>query len=280
MLSRKHHYIPVFYLKQWCGEDRKLCEYSQPYKVIRCYRRYPSETAFELHLNTMDALAPDVQDIVERKLMAGIDNISALALPLLLQQKIDKLTPEHRTSWAVFVMSAARRNPESMARLREKLIAHMASHGIDLDPRAGEKPETTAARRVFFQSQYAMLFQELITSERVGTHLINMRWSVARFANAKHTLLTSDRPFVMTNGLDRTNSHIAVPLSPTHCFIAANSIEEERRLHSMPPKEFITHVNDRMACQARRFVYGVDDSQFRFVAKRFGRREPSMPGES
>jgi hypothetical protein len=48
--------------------------------------------------------------------------------------------------------------------------------------------------------QQALLFQNLLNSELIGIRLINMRWSVATFKGGRHSLLTSDRPFVMTNG--------------------------------------------------------------------------------
>ena len=276
--GEKHHYIPVFYLKQWCGEDKKLCEFSRPYKAVKPYRRYPHETAFEIDLNTMDALAPSVQDIVERRLMGGIDNNACNALQLLLDQRINDLDSAQRTAWAVFVMSLVRRTPESMARLRENLRQQMEDNGAyrDLKP---EYANDENARRVLFQTRYAMLFQNVITSELVGTHLINMRWSVAHFSNPNHTLLTSDRPFVMTNGIGRPDAHIAVPISPVHAFIAAATPEEEAKLQSIDAKHFTFQMNNRMALQARKFVYGVDDGQLRFVANRLGKREASMPGE-
>jgi hypothetical protein len=31
----KHHYIPVFYLKQWTNRDGILCEYSRKYKEVK-----------------------------------------------------------------------------------------------------------------------------------------------------------------------------------------------------------------------------------------------------
>jgi hypothetical protein len=279
MLSRKHHYIPIFYLKQWCGEDKKLCEYSKPYDKVKPLRKYPSETAFETDLNTMTALAPTVQDIVERRLMSGVDNNAARALQLLLDQRINDLDAAQRTAWAVFVISLTRRTPESMQRLRERLRIDMEAHGVYSDLE-GMYENNEASRQTIFQVQYAMLFQSVVTSRRIGTHLINMRWSVARFANTKHTLLTSDRPFVMTNGIGHPKSHIAVPISPVHCFIAAATPEEERTLHTIDAENFMFQINNRMALQARKFVYGADDGQLRFVANRFGKREPSMPGEN
>ena len=34
-VGQKHHYLPVFYLKQWAGPDRRLCEFSRPHKVVK-----------------------------------------------------------------------------------------------------------------------------------------------------------------------------------------------------------------------------------------------------
>jgi hypothetical protein len=31
----KHHFIPVFYTKEWGGPDGRVCEYSRPYDVVK-----------------------------------------------------------------------------------------------------------------------------------------------------------------------------------------------------------------------------------------------------
>lgn len=125
-----------------------------------------------------------------------------------------------------------------------------------------------------------MVLQSTINSAWIGTHLINMRWSVVTFTAARHLILTSDRPFVMTNGIGHPHSHLVMPISPTQCFIATNTIDVERQLQSLAPKEFMQRTNHKMACQARKYVYGVDDGQLRFVSNRFGRREAAGPGDA
>ncbi len=30
----KHHFVPVFYLKQWAGADKRICEYKQRYHGV------------------------------------------------------------------------------------------------------------------------------------------------------------------------------------------------------------------------------------------------------
>jgi hypothetical protein len=51
-------------------------------------------------------------------------------------------------------------------------------------------------------------------------------------------------------------------------------------IRSSNPRELMAQVNDRVASQARKFVYGTDDSQLRFVANRLGRMEPATPLET
>jgi hypothetical protein len=43
-------------------------------------------------------------------------------------------------------------------------------------------------------------------------------------------------------------------------------------------KEFMQKMT--MACQARKYVYGVDDSQLRFVSNRFGQKAIAGPGDA
>jgi hypothetical protein len=83
----------------------------------------------------------------------------------------------------------------------------------------------------------------------------------------------------MTNGIGHPNSHIAIPIGPTQCFVAAATQEEQNRLRAIDAAYFVHQTNDRMAVQARKFVYSVDDSQLRFVANRLGRREKAGPGD-
>ena len=71
-----------------------------------------------------------------------------------------------------------------------------------------------------------------------------------------------------------------LPIGPLSLFVAVNNLETENIIKSMNPRQLMEQVNDRVASQARRFVYGSDDRQLRFVANRLGRMEPSTPLET
>jgi hypothetical protein len=209
--------------------------------------------------------------------MAGTDNIAALALQRLVVSDLDGLNALMRTGWSYFIISLWRRTPEALQQIEAGLRESFAENDVDLEM-TGD-PDTDRDRQAEFQKHLAMALQNLVLSPGVGKRIFDMRWSVVRISNTRHTLLTSDRPFVMTNGIGRPDSHIAIPISPDRCFLAAASVETERRIHSMSPEELFAVLNNRVVRQSRKLVFGVDDSQLRFISNRFGRRERAAPGD-
>lgn len=278
--GQKHHYIPIFYLKQWTGADGRLCEYSRPYDKVKAYRRYPSQTGFSYGLNTLATYPAPVSEIVERKLMQAIDSKAAAALRSLLANDICALDANGRSSWARFIISLMRRTPEAVKDIGDRLRASIVELGRSYTPpKEVTAEELEADLTGHVERRKALLLQDLMNSPLIGNMLINMRWTVANFAKTKHKLLTSDRPFIMTNGIGHPNSHIVVPISPTQCFYAAATIGEEIKLKSLSAAEFIFLLNNKMAAQARQFVYGVDDTELDFVTERFGQKLRAGPGD-
>ena len=54
--SEKHHYLPVFYLKEWAGPDGRICEYSRPYDVVKPKRVHPGGTGYVRGLYAIEGL--------------------------------------------------------------------------------------------------------------------------------------------------------------------------------------------------------------------------------
>ena len=50
-------------------------------------------------------------------------------------------------------------------------------------------------------------------------------------------------------------------------FVATNNEETENNIRRADPNMLIAQVNDRVASQARKYVYGIDDSEQDFVDK-------------
>jgi len=58
------------------------------------------------------------------------------------------------------------------------------------------------------------LIMSAFNNERIGNHLNNMRWAVADLTASPNTLLTSDRPLVLSNLGDPKDGSLFLPISP------------------------------------------------------------------
>jgi hypothetical protein len=117
----------------------------------------------------------------------------------------------------------------------------------------------------------------MLQSKTVIRELISMAWQSSTLNEAKQTLLTSDRPVIMTNGLVHDEAHIILPISPRAFFIAYRTDAVFHQIAVRSQDELAWQINDYVTRQAIDFVYALDDSQTAFIQKRFGERMRSTP---
>lgn len=286
--GEKHHYIPVFYSREWAGPDGRLCEYTRPYREVKPQSKHPDATGYVRGLYTVPQNDPHVAEYIERHFFRITDNGAAVvAQELRNGGKIDFFSLD-RSSWSRFIISLMLRNPEYVARMAAEVVGFYARTDNEekyQELRGPSDPATFeeyVAKHTFHparrMSAYAL--QKIIDSPTMGGHLNQMRWSVVTFKRERHTLLTSDRPIIMTNGIIGKKDHLALPIGPRMLFIAANNIETENMIRTIDPGILMAQVNHRVASQARKYVYGNDDKQLRFIENRLGRKWPSTPLES
>jgi len=287
----KHHYIPVFYLKQWTGADGRLCEFSRPYDRVKPRRVHPDGTGYVRGLNTIPGLPPHEENFLETYFMQLTDNYASRALRILLAKTPWKFTDAERSGWSRFIVSLVARNPESVERhmAAGKALFEKALPDIEADY-ASRKLPTHPATYEDFAAQHspnpagragARLLQQVIDSPQIGNWMNQMRWMVLHDARPKHLLLTSDRPVVMTNGISNENSQVILPISPHHVFVATNNAKTENYIRDiMRRRQLIQQINDRVARQSRKFVYGFSDAQLSFVSARLGMKYTADPLEN
>src|SRR2546423_574699 len=85
----KHHYIPKFYLKQWAGQDRRICEFSRPYSEVQPRMTYPDGTGYQRGLYSFPELPPAIADFLEHRFFKRADDGAHDVLQLLLSDKLD-----------------------------------------------------------------------------------------------------------------------------------------------------------------------------------------------
>lgn len=288
IIGEKHHYIPVFYSREWAGLDGRLCEYSRPYREVKPQWKHPDATGYVRGLYTVPKNDPIVSEYIERHFFRVTDNGAAVVARQLRIEGRNDLFSLDRSSWSRFIISLMLRNPEYVARMAAEVAGFYARTDNEekyQELRGPNDPATFeeyVAKRMFHpagrMSAYAL--QKIIDSPMMGGHLNQMRWSVVTFKNERHTLLTSDRPIIMTNGIISRGDHLALPIGPRMLFVATNNIQTENMIRTIDPEILIAQVNHRVASQARKYVYGCDDRQLRFVENRLGRKWPSTPLET
>jgi len=287
-MAEKHHYFPIFYQKRWAGADGRVCVYSKQHKEVKAIRRHPDRIGFEYDLYTIPGVEFEVASHLERRFFLQTDNDASQALAKLESNPKEPLDNRLRSGWSRFVMSLVHRGPDEVALFFRQVAEHIEAAErrfeenyetlrLPTDPDTFEefrlkRPSNPAGRAT------AMLIQRVIDSEFVGNHLNKMTWTIIS-PPSSYPLLTSDRPIIMTNGLSKPDSHLALPIGPRRLFIAANQQKIVDDIATTKPDELATLVNDQIVKQARRFVIGTDDRQLRFVSRRFGMRLPSSPTE-
>jgi hypothetical protein len=287
----KHHYIPVFYLKQWAGGDGRLCEFSKPYDRIKPRRVHPDGTGYVRGLNTVEGLPPTESRFLEDVFFQFADDGAARVLQTFMQPPPWTLTAKERSAWSRFIMALMVRNPESLEKYKNVAAAifQEARSNIEALYAKERKPSDppTYAEYSERHGPYPLgrtivrVVQTLADNEALGRNINSMRWTVLSNPEPKFELLTSDRPMLVTNGIGPPNGELLIPISPFHLFVATNNIETEMKVRAVWKNgHAMAAVNDRIASQARKYVYGKDDKQLLFVSKRLGRKYPADPTEN
>ena len=278
-VPKRHHYVPVFYLKKWLTSDGKLVEFSRPYRDVIERRKYPRATGFVDGLYLIDNLPDHLQAWVEQVFLQKVDSDAARARDALLVRGVRSLTRLEKSNWIRFLLSLLHRRPEKIGYLHQLWAAKIEEIDRDLrenwllrrrpqDPMTYDEMKTTTDP-YGSAKMLAQLLANVMDSKFLGDHIINMIWCVVRWKTG-HPLLTSDRPLVTTNGFAQEDAHCAIALDTRTLFLAANN---QRTLLGMTQmkKRLAEVYNDRVVAAAHLYAYSRDKGLHSFVANRFQR---------
>ncbi len=285
--SIRHHYIPVFYLKRWVGDDAKICQYSRPRDDLHVKRVYPVQTGFVDRLYEMKGVPPDAAQQIEHEFMKPVDTFASQALEMLENGDNRINTPKYRSAWSLFIMTLLMRMPEDLEVLEAALAEEWQRELPALRKlyKAKRRPIDPATIEEFIEqsdpqhmSRWTLnVARSLMDHDQLGQLLNNMRWFVVTAENPMVRLLTSDRPVVMSASLTERHAYLFVPLGPTRLFVAVNNVETENIVRARPINQMIESCNDVISGHAIKYVYGTDDSHFDFVNEHISKRKlPSL----
>ncbi|MEA2877057.1 MAG: hypothetical protein QOF14_2253 [Hyphomicrobiales bacterium] len=262
----KHHYIPVFYLNQWANANGRLFKFTRPYgTAVKHSLTSPKKTGYERGLYRLPDVPEHLAEALEEKFMKQIDGRAAEALNSLISNDLKDWPHNKRHAWIRFVVGFLIRNPQAVQRAKEEFRRFIEDnqHAWRIEYDAQKKPgdkdfgsiDTINTDRVTL-----IALQELIDNRPLVLRISEMRWGVVDVSKTKHRLLTSDRPVIRTNGIEKPDGHLALAISPTRIFLACNNVEIERQLRQMPSKDMVRNMNKQVVRNAIKYVWSHDMS--------------------
>lgn len=275
----KHHYIPEFYLKRWAApEDDKLCQWQRHRGIVKPLRVYPAQTGYVHRLYELKDFPPNLAQQVESRFFQSVDTQAANALSYMEHDGRDAgWSDKLRSAWARFLISLLLRCPEDLAKMRPAWERDFFTVPDEVEERFRQEASSEAfsSFRSYLESlplrsrekPFFELLISLMSSQHLGELLINMHWAVIN-ATDDWPLYTSDRPVVMTEGLDHHDGYILLPIGPTRLFVAATSIDTIRKAEQYSRGSLTKYVNQLVIQHAVRFAYTQRDNCQRFIQNR------------
>ncbi len=283
-ITKAHHYIPRGYLKRWAtGADGKLCVFHHHPRGLTFTRQTAAQTGYRKHLYTA-TLNPQFADKLEREFMSKVDDEASKLIDLFTLGAIPELDAKQRDGWTRFLMSLMYRSPEGVARIREKFAEILSRSPIEITPemrteyatkRIPEHPESLEDYLAMMRPRDVelgtmMSVANVSDMEGPGTKINAMEQRVLHLQASKRELLTSDRPLIMSAGLDDPTCFLMLAISPRHLFIATHTKERMAQILHHVDSGAVTKFNNQGVCErAEQFVYGTDASQVNCVKKFF-----------
>lgn len=276
----RHHFLPVFYLKNWRGDDGRLVEFSTPFRdVVKPKRVHPKGTGYIDKLYAMDGFPGKISYEIEQNFLSPVDSRASVAMKALLSATDVRL--QDRDAWSHFAMTLLMRMPTEILLLKEiakKIETHLADSLFSMFLRhcppdfhdemhkAIEEIKSSSMERAVRHVMRHMSSEELIAK------ISEMEWRVLDVSSAPYELLSSDRPIaVVRNGNSAESTVIALPISPKKLFVAATHRDLIKEFQAASPKKVVQAMNTEVVTGAHRFVYGSSDRQLAFVRNHFGR---------
>lgn len=228
-------------------------------------RHRPKHTGYEYHLYSYNEnYSGEDRTEVETKFFSRLDDEGAKIVSKFVNG--DTLGEKEKTLWAQFISGFRVRTPTNIDKLK-----NMAADSFAKEFAAGQKEyaalkqaddpatlhEWVNLHRPGYIGNIAIAqIPKVISRPNVLQDILAMSWFTVDFKEASNSLLTSDRPLIMTAGLQNADCIIALPLSPRYGFFAFRpESHAEKALKSTPISRLARAVNDHVVRQADKYAY-------------------------
>jgi Protein of unknown function (DUF4238) len=274
--ARKHHFVPEFLLRPWCLEGMLQGYWWDDRRgALACKRKGAKGFCWRLDLLALRAHSLG-RDALERVFFGHIDTKGAAARDRLVADGPRSLNVDERCDFTRLMLSLDIRRPAIVATLRDAGSRHIAA-SLDGDPQilaameseglAGPPSSYVEQLGICLEDRALATIQQLIDNPKIGGSLINAHWHMVRLGPTDGTLVLSDRPLIRIRGYDHPGAAWVLPLTPKAAFVAVNHQANLDRIKRITSQRFARRTNVSSAVQAERFVFCVEKSHERWIAK-------------
>ncbi|MBP1673824.1 MAG: hypothetical protein H6Q25_1639 [Bacteroidetes bacterium] len=252
--SKRHHYLPRFYLKGFTNKDGDFFIYDKKKDEIR--KSKPDNSFFEKYRNT-GTVKEEKSDLPEQ-VLAEFDNRSANVLEKIRNSNFRQniLTPEILYEIRFFIASTFWRIPQT-DNLREKIIDDFSFQELGFgifNKKSGERmeeAEQTLKDIDLFRKMYSSLLPLVSFMGKYKTQNFN-DWRIIHRTNSIH--ITGDNPLILRDKYENFSSiqqNIIMPLSSQKILACTNKAPDSfDPVFNLKMDIMILHQSDRFVCSS------------------------------
>lgn len=267
MISKKHHYIPRFYLKGFTNDRNSFYVYDKNTQKI--WISNPDSSFAENHRNTSVMEHIETKEIsrtdLPEEMLAHFDSKAAKVIREVINSKREEkfFTPERFYELKLFIMTTFWRTPAN-DQLREQITENMSFSDLgfgffDKDGNRSDEMEKIIKDTDLWKKIYPALLPVSATLKKYNEAKID-DWRIA-YRNSNFHLVT-DNPIILKeyNGFQSLQKELIAPLSSKHLLI----VTEKLSLKELPPV-FNLQTDLLLFHRATRYVASSDENYLKFI---------------
>ena len=264
-ISKRHHYIPQFYLRGFTNSNETYFVFDKEKEEIR--ETKPINSFFQNHRNT--SIIGDEKSVLLEDMYSHFDNITAPQLKIIQDATLENFTlePEVLHRIKMFITQMYWRIPENDKEL-DKIIDNLSfkEAGFDIKDKSGKSVATKELQEKLktediFRKMYRF-FIPMMTYKKEYKTTDFENWRV--YFRGNKFQLTGDNPLVIENFEDfgSLNKELIFPLSSNKIFLHTKR-NKPTNLHST----FMLELDMIIMQQATRFVCCSDKFYLEYLIK-------------
>lgn len=236
-VAREHHYVPEFYLREFCNDDGQVTRtFKGPDGKLYERAFTPKKVGRQRDLYSIQDAGPGFPvtrtDVIETDVFGPIDNDAALAMRALIKHGPDALDAAQREKWGLFMSSLLQRHPryvsERDVKAREIVQDMIAELGTRWGPPPPGRRDVLASLDVERVARYSLRSHLVknIRDPRLVKYLSELSAVTMTLPDdSLATFITGDNPVVPNLGQPGPIRYLTIALSPTVLLFCRNTKE-------------------------------------------------------